>query len=170
MDIITNRKIVIKAAQTIWAMNKYFVLACDQNIYRQFRTDLKPNQADLSAVYHQLQAIQIKYQTTMTSNLPQITNALYHIAGYFKNHLSASERRALNELIQTDTRDALKQLEKYTKSYQITYLNQSNIWPKDRKSPFNLINQPFTIFGLTYPAQTIYWYGEYLVLKQEELK
>ena len=37
-NIITDEKLVLQAAQAIWAMNKYLVLACNQQDYQKVRT------------------------------------------------------------------------------------------------------------------------------------
>lgn len=52
-----NEKNVLKSAQTIWATNKYFVLACSQRDYQLVRELLKPDILDLGSVYDVLKRI-----------------------------------------------------------------------------------------------------------------
>ena len=125
-NIITDEKLVLQAAQAIWAMNKYLVLACNQQDYQKVRTYLKANDRDLTAAYRILRNIETTYGQVPTEELPQLSNALYHMAGYFKKLVSSEERQKMSNSIQTNFSQALTLLEENTQKYQVHYLLHSN--------------------------------------------
>ncbi|MBR7554797.1 DUF1722 domain-containing protein [Allobacillus sp. GCM10007491] len=161
-NIITDEKLVLKAAQAIWAMNKYLVLACSQKDYQQIRKLLQAENRDLSAVYNILENIETTYGHIPTEELPQLSNALYHIAGYFKKLVSNEERQEINYLIQTNASQALTILKENTRKYQVRYLLHSRFWTHDRTKPFNLIPIAMNHHNITYKANELVWHGDYL--------
>lgn len=161
---INDEKSVLKAAQAVWASNKYFVLACSQQHYRKVREYLKQDNRELKAAFKLLKQINEDFKSVPTADLPQISNALYHMAGYFKKKLSNYERQELNDLIKTNPQKALYQIKNYTDYYKISYLEQSNIWPNERQKPFNLVNISIVDNGVTYPPNHLLWQGFYLIV------
>jgi len=164
---IENEKVVLKAAQSVWATNKYFVLACNQSYYLKIREFLKPHNMELSAAYNLLKQVHEEFQLVPTGELPQITNALYHMAGYFKQLLSNDKRQLINRLIKENPQEALCQLEQYAFIYQVDYLKHSNIWPSQRGIPFNQIDISLTNHGVTYLPNELIWKGNHLIAQPE---
>ena len=161
-NIITDEKLVLQAAQAIWAMNKYLVLACNQQDYQKVRTYLKAIDRDLTAAYRILRNIETTYGQVPTEELPQLSNALYHMAGYFKKLVSSEERQKMSNSIQTNFSQALTLLEENTQKYQVHYLLHSRFWPQDREKPFNLVPVALKHHNVTYEANELLWYGDYL--------
>nr|WP_289037913.1 DUF1722 domain-containing protein [uncultured Allobacillus sp.] len=159
---ITDEKLALKAAQAIWAMNKYLVLACNQQDYQKVRTYLKANGRDLTAAYKILRNIETTYGHVPTEELPQLSNALYHMAGYFKKLVSSEERQRMNHYIQTNPSQALTLLEENTQKYHVRYLLHSRFWPQDREKPFNLVPIALKDHNVTYEANELLWHGDYL--------
>lgn len=163
--IITDEKLVLRAAEIVWARNKYLILACSQRDYCEVRKLLRQGERDLKAAYHILKNAQDTFGDVPTENLPQVSNALYHIAGYFKKLIPQEDRQIMNLMIQTNPRKALVELEINTQRFSINYLLDSRIWPELRIEPFNLV--PIHLLGKDkiYPASEILWKGDHLVLK-----
>jgi len=163
-NIITVEKLVLAAAQSVWAKNKYLVLACSQQDYLAVRKLLRTEHLDLTAVYNIFNKIESTYCTVPTEALPQVSNALFHIAGYFKKFISAEERREIDHLIQTNPGQALALLEENTRRHHIPYLLQSRFWSHDREKPFNLVPMAIVHENVTYQANELMWHGDYLSL------
>lgn len=165
-NIITDKKLVLQAAQSVWAMNKYFVLACRQQDFREMRILLRAEDHNLTAGYNILKNIEFTYYAVPTESLPQISNALFHIAGYFKKLLPREQRQEINNLILTDPSQALALLEENTRRHNVRYLLQSRFWSRDRKKPFNLVPIAIVHNNLTYQANKLTWHGDYLSFKE----
>lgn len=120
---INNEKDVLKAAQAVWATNKYFTLACNQQDYYTVRQYLKPKHLKLYDTYKLLKHIHTKFQDVHSGDLPQISNALFHMLGYFKKMLPDSKRQELNNLIKENPQKALLEIEYYSSLYKVTYLS-----------------------------------------------
>lgn len=162
-EVIKNEKLVLKAAQSVWAINKYFVLACSQQQYRKVRELLKPQTQDLPAAYAILKEVNTTFKDVPTATLSQITNALYHMAGYFKKHLQDTERQHVHNLIEKDTYLALELLEMYSSLYKVHYLLDSNIWPSKRSYPFNQLPSSFMTKKVSDNISHFYWQGDYII-------
>lgn len=164
---IKDEKNVLKAAQAVWAINKYYTLACNQQDYYTVRQFLKPQASKLRETYLLLKNLHMKYQMVDTADLPQISNALFHMLGYFKKVLRPNERQELNQLIKENPRKALLELEHYAFLYDMTYLTQSNIWQFQRTKPFNQVIIPITHGSMTYLPNELLWMGDYLIIKEK---
>lgn len=164
---INDKKTVLKAAQAVWAANKYYILACNQQDYYSIRQFLKPQQSKLQETYLLLKNLHKQYQMVESADLPQISNALFHMLGYFKKVLTADQRQELNQLIKINPRKSLLALEHYSDLHDITYLMQSNIWPVQRRKPFNQVNIPITYDNITYLPNELLWMGNHLIIKDE---
>jgi len=164
-NIITDEKLVLQAAQSVWAMNKYLVLACSQQDYLAVRKLLRTDYLDLTAAYKILKNNDLTYCAIPTESLPQVSNALFHIAGYFKKFISAEERREIDHLTQTNPRQALALLEENTRRHQVPYLLQSRFWSQDREKPFNLVPIEIVYENVPYQANELMWHGDYLSFK-----
>lgn len=164
---IDTKKEVLKAAQAVWATNKYFTLACSQQDYYRIRQYLKAEELKLQDTYKLLKHINRKFQDVKSEDLPQISNALFHMLGYFKKMLPFSKRQALNELIKEHPKQALLELEYYSSLYKIRYLSQSNIWPSQRMQAFNQVNLSIPHNGVTYSPNELLWMGDYLMIKKD---
>ncbi|SDI68663.1 DUF1722 domain-containing protein [Natribacillus halophilus] len=162
--MITSRKNVGKAAEAVWAANKYFVMACSQAQYRQISTAFRPDQRDLLHAYEQLSEIERAHQTVASANLPELTNALYHMLGYFKKELCRDERQQMNQLITNKPETALQDLEKLTFEHEKPYLMPCRLWR--RQIGFNEVPVAMKIGGSRYAPYTWKWYGDHL--KQHE--
>lgn len=163
--IITDEKLVLQAAQSVWAMNKYLILACSQRDYQDIRKLLNQGNQDLQAAYKILKNAIDTYKDVPTKNLPQVTNALYHIAGYFKENISGEERQTMNAMILTNPDKALEELEAYSRNLEVDYLLSSSIWSGARAKPFNLVPIALTDKGKTYEPNALLWRGSYVTFK-----
>ncbi|GAB4074762.1 hypothetical protein GCM10028778_22650 [Barrientosiimonas marina] len=163
LDQIDDKKLVLKAAQSVWAANKYFVLACDQTAYRDVRQLLRPDTQRLNEAYTLLQRIDATYQSTASEALPELANALYHAAGYFKQLLSNERRQAINALIRDQPAAALAELERETTNYHVDYLLSSRLWPSQREKPFNHVPVRLTYQGQVYEASELLWQGDHVI-------
>lgn len=164
-NIINDDKLVLQAAQAVWAMNKYFVLACNQQDYREVRKLLRLEVHDLTAAYNILKNNELTYYGIPTESLPQVSNALFHMAGYFKKLTSHEERQEMNNLILTNPSQAVALLEENTRRHQVRYLLQSRFWTCDREKPFNLVPIAIVHNNITYEANELMWHGDYLSVK-----
>lgn len=162
-----EQKLVLKTAQAVWAANKYFVLACGQEYYLQIRYLLRPDVCQLEAAYEVLTEVATKFKTVKSEELPQLINALYHIAGYFKEKLSNKERQQLNHLIQENPNLALEMLEKYTFAFNIDYLCVSTIWQKHRMHPFDEVPVVLKHKGIVYVERQLAWKGNHILVKRK---
>lgn len=165
--IITDEKLVLQAAESVWAMNKYFVLACSQQDYREVRKLFRTEYLDFTAAYHILKNNELTYCDIPTESLPQVSNALFHIAGYFKKFTSSKERQEMNHLILTNPGQALALLEENTRRHDVRYLLQSRFWSRDREKPFNLVPIAIVHNHVTYQANELMWHGDYLSRKKD---
>lgn len=160
---ISNRKFVLKAAQSVWAANKYLVLACDQEAYRDIRQLLKPQNPKLTTAYIMLKNTEEKYRSLPSHELPQISNALYHMAGYFKMYWSSNERQEINNLIKRDPEQALAQLEEQSHLHEIEYLLRTRLWNRERVKPFNNVPISLKHESATYEANQLLWEKELVI-------
>lgn len=160
-------KLAMKLAQHIWANHKYFVLACSQQHYLKIRQYLKPHAFEMEAAYETLKEVVTSYYEVEAIKYPQLGNALYHVAGYFKKYLSDERRQALNNMIQTDSALALKQLEKNTFLYDVTYLKSSTLWERNRLLPFNQNTLPIKHKGVIYQANELTWEEDTVVVEKK---
>lgn len=167
---IYDEKAILKAAQAVWATNKYFILACNQQDYYNIRQFLKPQQFKLQETYHLLKNLHRQYQMIESADLPQISNALFHMLGYFKKNLPADKRQELNQLIKVNPGKSLLALEHYSYLYDITYLMQSNIWPTQRTKPFNQVSIPITHDNILYSPDELLWMGNHLIIRDKSDK
>lgn len=164
---IDDQKFVLKTAQAVWAANKYFVLACGQEYYLQIRYLLRPDVCQFEAAFDVLTEVATKFKTIKNEELPQLINALYHIAGYFKEKLSTEERQQLNHLIQTHPNLALDMLEEYTFAYNIDYLCVSTIWQKNRMHSFDEVPVVLKHQGNVYVERQLTWKGNHVLVNQK---
>ena len=162
--VITSEKIIEKAAEAVWAANKYFVMACSQTQYRQISKAFRPDQRNLLYAYRQLSHIDHVHQTVASADLPELSNALYHVAGYFKKELSNETRQTMNEIIATAPETALQDLKNLAFIHQKTYLKPCRLW--QRQSSFNEVPISMKINGFQYDAYTWKWYGNYVMQHQ----
>lgn len=156
---------VLKAAQSIWAANKYFVLACSQNHYKAIREYLRPEINNFDAAYTLMKEIEDTYHHTPSAQLPQITNALYHMAGYFKQLVSNEDRRYMGELIPINPSKALQELDRLTRHHNIEYLLHTRLFEKQRKVEFNNIPTSLRHHGVTYPPYTLWWINDEVICR-----
>lgn len=164
---INDSKLVLKAAQSVWAANKYFVLACDQEAYRDIRKLLRPDKLELTAAYAVLKRTEEKYHLIPSQDLPQISNALYHMAGYFKKQWSSKQRQKLNSLIKSNPEQALVQLEEQSHLYEIDYLINTRLWKSERVKPFNDVPIPLKHERDVFQTNHLLWEGEHVIYSSE---
>ncbi|MFB4162117.1 DUF1722 domain-containing protein [Geomicrobium sp. JSM 1781026] len=160
MSRITSRKAVSKAAEAVWAANKYFVLACSQSAYRDIRHHLRPNERDVNAAFLRLKEIDRTYRGVHSADLPELSNALYHLLGYFKSDLLTEERQYLQTRVKEDPEEVLEKLETYTFAYDKTYLKSCRLWQRDRS--FSLVPVGLKIEGELSEAYVWDWQGDYI--------
>lgn len=163
--IIIDEKLVLRAAEIVWAKNKYFTLACSHRDYSEVRKLLRPGDCDLKAAYHILKSVHDKFRDVPTENLPQVSNALYHIAGYFKKLIPREDRQRMNVMIRTNPGSVIEELELYTQRFSIDYLLHSYIWPERRTVPFNRVPIHLLNNNENYQASELLWEGDYLTFK-----
>lgn len=164
---IENHKFVLKAAQAVWSANKYFVLACSQQHYLQIRRALRPDNPQLKLTYDILDDVSQQFSAIKTDQLPQLANALYHIAGYLKNKLPNEERQKIDNCIRTNPSAALQLLEKHIFHFNIEYLQMSTLWQKHRTKPFYEVPVELRHKGIIYQENQLHWKGDYVLLKQK---
>ena len=119
----------------------------------------------MTAAYNILKNIELTYCGIPTESLPQVSNALFHIAGYFKKLTSDEERQEMNNLILTNPSQALALLEENTRRHHVHYLLQSRFWSRDREKSFNLVPIAIVHNNVTYQANELMWHGDYLSFK-----
>lgn len=161
--IIDNPKVVSKAAESIWAMNKYYIMACSQNQYRQIQKLLRPSERDLPHAFAVLKQTEEAYSDMASNQLPELSNALFHIMGYFKNVLSTQQKQDLQSNILNHPEQAIQTLKKETFKYQIEYLLLCRLWNREQR--FNQVPVPLRFSGYYYESDTFLWYGSYLQSK-----
>ena len=162
---IDEPKFVMKAAHAVWAANKYFVLACRQQDYLKIRELLKPEKIQIQAAYDVLENVVHQFSDVKSKDLPQLENALYHIAGYFKKKLTTEQRQEMNCLIQDNSEEALAKLEEYKSLFNIEYLQNTTLWQGSRAKPFNEVPVELTYKNVTYQKGELFWKGSYVLLK-----
>lgn len=143
--LIHTKKTVQKASEAVWAANKYFVLACSQQ--------------DLLSAYQQLHETEITHQTIASRDLPELSNALCHVLGYFKQELSQQDRQRINDQIKTEPEKALQALETLTFKHRKSYLMPCRLWQRDRF--FNEVPVAMMFEGHHFEAYTWRWCGDY---------
>lgn len=160
--LISNKKSILTATQSVWAVNKYFVLACSQTDYNKVRKLLRSDNLDIKSAYHILKKVNDVFQLIPSGELPEISNALYHMAGYFKKQLSKEKRDHLIYLIEDSPTEALIILEELTKGHNQDYLLKARIWVDLRNKPFNLIRTKLKDSGITYNSDELVWIEDHL--------
>ncbi|ASK62248.1 hypothetical protein CFK37_08780 [Virgibacillus phasianinus] len=151
---ISTLKHVKKGAESVWAANKYLVMACGQNRYREIRKSFRDT-TDFRTSFTLLAQVEKEFHSISSKELPELSNALYHILGYFKNVLSAKDRNYLNNLIADNSEQALAKLEEHAQYQHIDYLMSCRLW--NRKSAFNDIPITLHVEGETHPSYTLLW-------------
>lgn len=164
---IDEPKFVMKAAHAVWAANKYFVLACRQQDYLKIRELLKPEKIQTQAAYEVLESVVHQFSDVKSKDLPQLENALYHIAGYFKNQLTKEQRQQLNCLIQDHPEEALARLDHYRRLFDIDYLQNTTLWQGSRAKLFNEVPVELSYKNVTYPKGELIWKGHYVLVKPQ---
>lgn len=160
---IDTRKMVLKAAESVWAANKYFVLACNQQQYLYIRRYFRHDQRDLPAAFALLKKTEETYQSVHCSDLPELTNALYHVMGYFKKLISPEQKQFLNTSVQQNPRAALDELERLTFLYHVEYLLTCRLWQRNKDKAFNEVPMSLTEMGYSYAPYTWLWYKDHLI-------
>ena len=168
--LIANKKAMLRAAQSVWAANKYFVLACSQDDYNEIRRLLKSSNKEIITVYKLLKAVDTLFQTVPSGELPQIQNALYHIAGYFKKIVSKEKRDEIIYLIESNPMGAIRELEYLTKKHHVEYLLYARIWTTLREKPFNIVPIKLKTDGKVYNANELVWLEDHLTVNSSYLK
>ncbi|HET7578421.1 MAG TPA: DUF1722 domain-containing protein [Bacillales bacterium] len=163
---IARQKNVLKAAEAVWAANKYFVLGCSQKHYLQIRSHFRPDQRDLSSAYRLLEQTEDDFRSVVVSDLPELPNALQHVMGYFKKLWTQEDKQALNIMIKEHPEKALRYLEEQSFLHHVDYLLPCRLWPKNRAKPFNGVPISITENGQSYPPYTWLWKGDHLVLNE----
>ncbi|MBB6449643.1 hypothetical protein HNR44_001621 [Geomicrobium halophilum] len=158
-----SKKTIQKASESVWAANKYFVLACSQKQYQSIREDFRPDQRHLLSAYQQIQETENTYQTVTSGDLPELSNALYHLLGYFKQELSQEHRQMLNEEIKKEPQKVLRELETLTFEYRKSYLMPCRLWQRDKA--FNEVPVAMKIEGQHFEPYTLHWCGDYIIQK-----
>lgn len=109
--------------QALHAKYKYQLMVSDNAIYKRLGKQLsKPNFSDISYANQFISALQ------KPTTIGQHYNGLLHIAGYFKNFLTASERQAIHTQLQAfhqqqcSLAQAIDRLRKLQLSYPHPYL------------------------------------------------
>lgn len=166
--VIKTHKTVLKAAESVWATNKYFVLACSQRQYRQIRSHFRPDQRNLPAAYEILKQTEAKFNKIKISDLPELPNALYHVMGYFKKVFSQEEKQAMNIMIKEHPEKALRYLEEQTFQHHIKYLLPCRLWSHCRNRYFNGVPISLIGDGQPYLPYSWLWKGSYLVPNERQ--
>ncbi|WP_100012257.1 DUF1722 domain-containing protein [Lentibacillus sediminis] len=160
---LQNEKIILRAAESVWAANKYFVLACSQQQYREIRELFRPEKRDLVTAHARLKEIDSMSHSVPSAELPELSNALFHVAGYFKKIFTSVERQDLNAMILGNPSRALAELEKQTFHYQIDYLLPCRLWSLQRGRGFNEIPVSLNEQGQRYHPYSLAWCGDHLI-------
>ena len=82
-----RHKDIRRECEELWAKNKYLVLSHSSKIYLEIRTYLKQEEVSLSKVSEL-----IKQAVSLPEDKGQVTNALYHVWGYFKKYATKEEK------------------------------------------------------------------------------
>lgn len=163
---IDEPKFVMKAAHAVWAANKYYILACRQQAYLKIRQLLRTENIQLQAAYDVLENVINQFKDVKRKDLPQLENALYHIAGYFKKNLTKKQRQQLTLLIQKDPEEALDRLEYYSCMFNVDYLKNTTLLQENNEKLFNEVPIELTYKNVTYPKGELFWKGHYVLLKK----
>lgn len=167
IERIDNEKALLKAAHSVWAANKYFVLACSQDNYNEIRRLLRPENKELTAAYKILDEVNARFITVPSGKLLQISNALYHIVGYFKKRVSKEKRDEIIYLIESNPQESISELENQTKMHHVEYLSNARIWPILRDKPFNIIPLKLKVGEEVYSQNELLWIGNHLALNPD---
>ncbi|AMC00003.1 hypothetical protein AWM75_08465 [Aerococcus urinaehominis] len=114
-----------KAAQKLWATNKYFVLSKSQRIYQDIRNYLKTDPVDPQVVQDYIDQAQ-----ALAEDPGAVVNATQHVWGYFKDQANASERNSYQDILshyqsgQIDQGTVIKFLNDMLAQYPNDYLSQ----------------------------------------------
>ena len=120
--------IIIDNWQTIWAENKYWIMAHSQQNYNTIRLMAKNNQwspEKTILLTNKIQETELIPPTTKT-----LATAYQHVWGYFKKECTPSEKTTYMKLLQqlTPENDALGPFLKHlTEKYQEKYLLKSKL-------------------------------------------
>ena len=112
--------------QKLWAKNKYLVLSHSSKIYLEIRTYLKQEEVLLSKVSEL-----IKQAVCLPEDKGQVTNALYHVWGYFKKFVTKEEKDNFFEMIgdynnnEYKKEDLINEVRVLLKKYPNNYLKES---------------------------------------------
>ncbi len=166
--ICTQENAVKKAAESVWAASKYWTMAVDQKIYLALRGYFRQEQLQLKRAFECLKETEAQFGNARVTDLPGLSNALFHVLGYFKKRMESEERQKVHTLIQNKPADALSVLHEWTKHYQVDYLMTSRLWR--REIPFNQVPASLKIEGKTDPPYTWEWYGDHLRFSESEIK
>lgn len=124
-----------KAAQKLWAENKYLVLSKSQKIYKEIREYLKKDTANPDEL-----KLLIDNALKLDENKSEIINALQHIWGYFKNNAGEDEKTYFLYLMsrykenKIDKNEVLSYLSTLLKKYPNKYLEDSTIFNKTEEN------------------------------------
>ncbi|MEL3906081.1 MAG: YbgA family protein [Treponema sp.] len=118
-----------KAAQKLWAENKYLVLSKSQKIYTEIREYLKTD-----TVNQEYLKLLIDKALKLDEDKSEMINALQHIWGYFKNSADEDEKTQFLHLMsrykenKIDKNEVLGYLSALLKKYPNKYLENSTIF------------------------------------------
>lgn len=157
---IESSKFIRQLAQDVWAANKYFVLACSQVDYLAIRHHMNSDGDGLLQAYAVLENVIERYGGERNCQLPELTNSLYHMSGYFKKYLSNEERQKLDSLIRTNQQQALEEIEALVFQYNVTYLVMSLMWKENRAAIFNRNQKKMKYAGVFYEQNELIWQGD----------
>ncbi|GAA0599143.1 hypothetical protein GCM10009001_14270 [Virgibacillus siamensis] len=158
-----DEKLVLKTAQAVWAANKYFVLACSQQNYQKIRQHLRPDVKEFNVAYQLMEETDSRFRNVPSGQLPQIINALQHIAGYFKKQLPAGAKHNLNVLIRKNPSQAIRELEQLAGIHHVDYLLYSRLWERLRERPFHKVPYRLKHQSKELPQSSLYWMGDHVV-------
>ena len=112
--------------QKLWAKNKYLVLSYSSKIYLEIRTYLKQEEVSQNKVSEL-----IKQAVSLPEDKGQVTNALYHVWGYFKKYATKEEKDNFFEMIEEyhnnkyKKEDLIKEVKCLLNKYPNKYLEES---------------------------------------------
>ncbi|UTC78811.1 YbgA family protein [Treponema sp. OMZ 799] len=124
-----------KAAQKLWAENKYLVLSKSQKIYKEIREYLKKDTANPDEL-----KLLIDNALKLDENKSEIINTLQHIWGYFKNSADEDEKTHFFYLMsrykenKIYKNEVLSYLSTLLKKYPNKYLEASTIFNKTEEN------------------------------------
>lgn len=114
-----------------WARYKYWVMARSQHAYNDLRVLFKNAPVDPIEFYRCVDSL-IEVEPAVSSHV----NAFQHVWGYFKDVATDKEKQQFLKLIDSYKAETIKSgriytfLEKLSRAYGVTYLNESYFFPK----------------------------------------